>query len=229
VNRRSVAFGLLLSGCAASHAPGDGAAAPVRASATYLALGDSFTIGTGSTPAESFPARLVSRWTCPVELHNDGVDGFTSENVIDVELPDLKTFSPGFVTLLVGANDIVHRESPDTYRAHLRTVFQAIHAANVARVVVLPQPDWSLSPVARAFGAPSDLHAEIVLFNGILRDEAASAGAEFVDLFPLMEQEARERMIASDGLHPSAAAYDAWAAELARRVASPCGASAAAR
>ena len=62
----------------------------------------------------------------------------------------------------------------------------------------------------------------IASFNGILRDEADAIGARYVDLFPLMQREARAGMIADDGLHPKAAAYDEWAAELARVLPRPC-------
>jgi len=37
-----------------------------------------------------------------------------------------------------------------------------------------------------------------------------------------MHQQAIDRQLASDGLHPSTEAYDAWAAELARVLSSPC-------
>jgi acyl-CoA thioesterase-1 len=226
VRLRSIALaGALASGvggCAASHGAGDAAAAHPEGTVRFLALGDSFTIGTGTSPAQSFPARLVRLWTCPIQLVNAGVDGFTTDDVIEVELPQLVSFAPSFVTLLVGANDIVHGESSEVYRAHVRAIFQAVRAAAVARVIVLPQPDWSLSPVARAFGEPGELHARIVSFNQILREETALARGEFVDLFPMMEKEASSKMLASDGLHPSAAAYDAWAKSLADQVASPC-------
>jgi lysophospholipase L1-like esterase len=72
------------------------------------------------------------------------------------------------------------------------------------------------------FGSPSELHAKIVAYNGILKEEATKASAVYVDIFPLMESQAQKKMIASDGLHPSASAYDGWAAELAQRVKSPC-------
>jgi acyl-CoA thioesterase I len=201
----------------------DGGAVAPASVARYLALGDSFTIGTGSSPAESFPARLTKRWTCPVELANAGVNGFTSEDVIEVELPRLESFRPTMVTLLVGANDIVQHVGAEAYRAHVRSIFRAIRDRGVARVIALPQPDWSLSPVASAFGSPTEIHAEIVAFNRVLAEETALARAEYVDVFPLMESEASAKMLAPDGLHPSSVAYEAWADELAQRVSSPCG------
>jgi lysophospholipase L1-like esterase len=51
-------------------------------------------------------------------------------------------------------------------------------------------------------------------FNSVAREEAGSAGAEWIDLFPLMRQQARRQMFAPDGLHPSAEAYAGWAREL---------------
>lgn len=189
----------------------------------YLALGDSFTIGTGSTPDRSYPARLAALTSCGVELRNVGVNGYTTEDVIEEELPELGGFSPTFVTLAIGANDIVRGATPDEYRDRVRQILAAVKVAGVKHIVTLPQPDWSLSPAARAFGGAPEIHALIVEANGILRDETAAVGASYVDLFPLMESQARAGMIAGDGLHPSAAAYDAWAAELARQGVSPCG------
>ena len=56
----------------------------------YLALGDSFTIGTGTTPDRSFPAVLLTRWwdagrEC--DLRNPAVNGFTTDDLIRDELP----------------------------------------------------------------------------------------------------------------------------------------------
>jgi acyl-CoA thioesterase I len=192
--------------------------------ARYLALGDSFTAGTGSTPELSFPVRLVSHWDCktPARLLNLGVDGYTTDDVIDSELPQVRGFAPQVVTLAIGANDIVHGSSSSMYRAHVRQILSAVVATGVRRVVTIPQPDWALSPTAALFGSPPSLHATIVQFNAILRAETEAVDGEFVDLFPLMEQEAEAHMLASDGLHPSAAAYDAWGAALATRVPASC-------
>jgi acyl-CoA thioesterase-1 len=213
---------LALAGCSVAHsaAPSPG---PRPAPATrYLALGDSFTIGTGATPQQSFPARLAARASCEVELRNAAVNGYTTADVIDDELPALAGFAPTFVTLAIGANDIVRGSTPDEYRVRLRRILAAVRATGVARVVTIPQPDWSLSPAAQAFGDPAEIHARIVEANAILRDETAAAGGTYADLFDLMESQARAGLVARDGLHPSAEAYDAWAAELARRGVGPC-------
>ena len=200
---------------------GSDATAGVR----YLALGDSFTIGTGATEATAFPARLTDRWRakgCALTLENVAVDGYTTEDLIDLELPSVASFKPTFVTVAVGANDIVRGHSLETYRANVRRILDTAKAGG-ARVVVLPQPDWSRSASAAPFGTREALAESIGRFNTALAEEARSKGAEWVDLVPLMQQQAVKGQVAADGLHPSADAYDAWAAELARVLTSPCG------
>lgn len=223
---------LALPACAESGRPRStgaagqgGAAGDASASGgRYLALGDSFTIGTGADPSRSFPARLVERWRasgCALALENVAVNGYTSDDVIDRELPVLASFHPTFVTVAVGANDIVQARSLDAYRANVRRILDAAKGSG-ARVVVLPQPDWSRSPSAASFGAQPALAESIGRFNAALAEEARAAGVEWVDLVPLMREQAVKGQLASDGLHPSSEAYDAWAGELARVLGSPC-------
>lgn len=187
----------------------------------YLALGDSFTIGTGSSEKEAFPARvalLAVKRGVGVKLSNEAVNGYSTQELIDHELPAVKPFAPTHVTVAIGANDLVRGRGPEEYRRNLKRIFAALKAEGVApaRVWALPQPDWSKSPVARGFGDPDALHAQIVAYNAILAEEVTAFGGTWVDLFPLMEAQAAKGMIAPDGLHPSAAAHLAWAERLDR-------------
>jgi lysophospholipase L1-like esterase len=189
----------------------------------YLALGDSFTAGTGSRPSEAFPSRLADRLRAagaPVVLSNLGVNGFTTDDLVTHELPRVAPFAPTLVTLAIGANDLVRGSPIARYRSQVRRILAAVLAAGVpaGRVFVLPQPDWSRSPVAADFGDPREIAAQIEAFNEVLRAETAAAGARWIDLFPRMRQEAEAGMVAPDGLHPAARAYDEWAEVLAGSV-----------
>jgi acyl-CoA thioesterase-1 len=188
----------------------------------FLALGDSFTIGTGTTPDRSFPAVLVRLWTeqgRSVVLSNPAVNGYTTDDLINAELPLVMAFRPTLITVLVGANDIVQGSSDDRYRRQLNVIYQRVRAdAPDARLVALPQPDWSLSPAGSGFGDVAAIARTIERFNDIAREEGQRAGATWVDLFPLMRDQGRKKMFAPDGLHPSAEAYAEWAHELATRV-----------
>src|SRR5947208_11609608 len=111
----------------------------------YLALGDSFTIGTGTTPEKAFPALLAARWRAAgrsVELLNPAVNGYTTDDLIAKELLHVPVFKPTFITLLIGANDIVRGGSDDKrFRGQLRRIYAQLRDDGVppSAVVALPQ------------------------------------------------------------------------------------------
>jgi lysophospholipase L1-like esterase len=185
----------------------------------FLALGDSFTIGTGTSPDRSFPAVLAGLWReagRDVVLTNPAVNGYTTDDLIADELPLVERVRPTLASVLIGANDIVQGRSADGYRDRLARIHAHVRAhAPDARVAALPQPDWSLSPTAGGFGDVAAIARTIERFNEIARVEGERAGARWIDLFPLMRDQARRGMFAPDGLHPSASAYAEWARELA--------------
>ena len=194
-----------------------------RASHRYLALGDSFTIGTGVGPERSFPAALVDRWHkrgIDVELTNPAVNGYTTDDLIARELPLAAKVRPTLVTLLVGANDLVQGSDGTRYAAQLRTILDGLVAAGVPAAAIhgLPQPDWSLAPAAARFGDPGDVRVRIEAFNATMRDEVGRAGGRYLDLFPEMRRQAEAGMLAPDGLHPSAEALAQWAEWLETRL-----------
>src|SRR2546428_6845268 len=156
----------------------------------FLALGDSFTIGTGTTPDRSFPAVLAGMWTKrgrTVILKNPAVNGYTTDDLIHDELPLVASFHPTLVTLLIGANDIVRGSNEDRYRRQLGSIHERIRAdAPDARVIALPQPDWSLSPAGSGFGDPAALARTIERFKAIAHPQAGRAHAAWVDPFPLL-------------------------------------------
>lgn len=197
----------------------------------YLALGDSFTIGTGTTPDRSFPAILVNRWWddgIECDLRNPAVNGYTTDDLIREELPLVEAYAPDLVTVLVGANDIVAALREDgtvsaraeaRYRRQLGRIHDRVRAdAPSARRSAVPQPDWSLTAAGSSFGQPSAIAAAIERFNAIAREEAEHAGGVYIDIFPLMREQMRRGMVAPDGLHPSADAYAQWADALKERL-----------
>ena len=183
----------------------------------YLALGDSFTIGTGSSPQQAFPTKLAERWRAAgreVVLENPARNAFSTADVLAEETPLIAIFRPTLITLAVGANDIVRHRSEATYRDTVRQIL-ALAKSSGAVLVGLPQPDWAATPAGARFRAYDVVHARIGRSNRILREEVERAGGRWVDLSPLMERQAKARLVAPDGLHPSAAAHAEWAEVLA--------------
>jgi acyl-CoA thioesterase I len=190
----------------------------------YLALGDSFTIGTGTTPDKAFPALLAAKWRTAgraVELLNPAVNGYTTDDLIIRELPHVPVFKPTLVSLLIGANDIVRGGSDDKrYRGQLRRIYSQLRDDGVTgtSIVALPQPEWSRSPAASPYGTTEALLTRIAHFNAIAMEEAEAAGARFIDLYPLMHRQAAAEMLATDGLHPNAEAHEEWARTLSEKL-----------
>ena len=189
-----------------------------------LTLGDSFTIGTGAPPEAAWPRRLADAWSraCPVRLENPARNGFTTDDLLARELSTLPTFQPTLVTLSIGANDLVRGRSVEAYEARVHTIFDRLAAAGVPadRVITLPQPDWSASPTASAFGAPAALHARIDTFNAALARVSAARGARHIAVAARLD---RPVDVAPDGLHPSAASHMALADALVAAIPVPCG------
>jgi lysophospholipase L1-like esterase len=185
----------------------------------YLALGDSYTIGTGaSSPANSWPtlisARLARQIHRRVLLTNPAVNGFTTLDLIEHELPQIRRVKPDLVTILIGVNDLVRDRSPEDYRASLVEIYDELakEKALGVRVFAVSIPNWSVVPAAREFGDPERIRDLTDTFNDIAREEAEKRGFGWIDITAAsLSGLGTPDWIASDGLHPGDNQYAAWA------------------
>jgi len=198
---------------------------PARPPLRYVALGDSYTICTAlDADAVRWPDQLVERLRAaaggspPLELvGNLGVNGFTSRNVIDVELPQLARLEPQFASLLVGVNDVVQGVPPETYEANAAAILDALLGALApSRIVTVATPDYTVTPQGASYGDPAIQSAGIRRNNAILERLAAERRIAFVDTHDLSLRAASDRaLVADDGLHPSGAQYALWVDRIA--------------
>ena len=185
----------------------------------YVALGDSYTIGTAvESAAERWPDQLVARLAASLQLlANLGVNGFTSRDVIDVELPQLAALRPEFASLLIGVNDVVQGVPAATFDANAAAILDALLALLPPdRIVTIATPDYTVTPQGAAYGDPATQSAAIRRNNAILERVAAERGIAYVDTFDLSLHVAEDRsLVADDGLHPSGAQYALWVERIA--------------
>jgi lysophospholipase L1-like esterase len=194
---------------------------PVR----YLALGDSYTIGTGATDAShNFPSLLARRLEGasgrPVTVQNPAVNGFTTRDLIRTELPQVQQ-APHLVSVLIGANDVVQGFDAVTYRRALQAIYDFVSRFRLAtgRVLTVAIPDFSVVPTAGDYGTPAALRARIDAFNRIAAGESQRHGFHFVDISDVSRSGVgRPGWIADDGLHPADAQYAAWADDIWKEV-----------
>jgi lysophospholipase L1-like esterase len=177
-----------------------------------VALGDSYTIGTSVVPAERWPDQLVARLPALQLIANLGVNGFTSRDLIEVELPQLAGHRPDIVTILIGVNDVVQGVPEPTYRTNVTLILDEVAAlVGADRVLVVTTPDYTVTPAGADYGDPAQQSAGIRATNAIITDVARARGIAVVDIHDISLGAATDRsLVASDGLHPSGAQYRLW-------------------
>lgn len=185
----------------------------------YVALGDSYTIGTAVPAADRFPDQLV-RATPELGLElvaNLGVNGYTTADLIRDELPALVGAAPEFVTLLIGVNDVVQGIPTVTYEANVTEILDVLQARlPTDRIVTISVPDYTVTPAGAEYGDPADQHDGIVAANAVMARLARERSLAFVDIFDLsLRAAADRRLVADDGLHPSGAQYALWVERIA--------------
>jgi len=186
----------------------------------FLALGDSYTIGESVPASECWPVRLAAMLRATGTRVADPVivarTGWTTDELSGgIDAAGLEA-GFGLVSLLIGVNNQYRGRSLDEFRLQFRALLaRAISFADgeASRVVVVSIPDWGVTPFARRSGRnPATIAGEIDAFNVVGRDEAARAGARFVDITPASRDASTdESLVALDGLHPSGSMYERWA------------------
>jgi acyl-CoA thioesterase-1 len=188
----------------------------------YVALGDSYTIGTSVIEAERWPNQLAGQLPGLELVANLGVNGFTSRDLIDVEIPQLDGLRPDVLSILIGVNDVVQGVPPETYRANVvRILDDAVERVGAARVFVVTTPDYTVTPSGGDFGNPAQQAAGIRANNTIITEVARRLGITVVDIHEISLNAASDRtLVASDGLHPSGRQYALWVERIAPAVTS---------
>ena len=184
--------------------PGDGAV-------SFLALGDSYTIGEGVEEAERWPVQLARA------LGIDPPDilartGWTTDELAAAMAEH--TFHPPYdlVSLLIGVNNQYRGRDLANYRDEFRALLErAIELAGSRpeRVVVVSIPDWGVTRFGRESGRDTaQIAREIDLYNAANAEISHSAHVHYIDVTMFSREDAG--LVVADGLHPSGAAYRRW-------------------
>jgi lysophospholipase L1-like esterase len=183
----------------------------------YVALGDSYTIGTSVDAAARWPNQLVAALAGGpgprLELvANLAVNGFASRDLIEVELPQVASLRPELVSLLIGVNDVVQGVPEATYRRNVALILDEL-ARNVGadHILVVTTPNYTVTPAGGDFGDPATQSAGIQRNNAINIELARARAIAVVDIYDVSLLAASDRSyVAGDGLHPSGRQYGLW-------------------
>lgn len=190
-------------------------------SKTYLALGDSYTIGQNVPVKERFPyltvASLRSQGITIQDPQYIATTGWTTMNLQNAITAQNPSANFDIVTLLIGVNDqYQHRDTAD-YRlrfTQLLTKAVALAGNRSNRVFVLSIPDYSATP----FVATEDkekVSKEIGWFNAINKQVTLDKNIAYIDITPLSREVINDpTLLTTDGLHYSGKEHQKWAALL---------------
>jgi lysophospholipase L1-like esterase len=219
----SLMLGATLVGCAGS-SPTDGMAPPPAnpGVVSYLALGDSYTIGEGVTPAGRWPNQLASALRAQhIQLGDPRIiatTGWTTDELsaaIDATDASAPLGHFGLVSLAIGVNNQYRGRDVDNYRLELTTLLEraiGLAGGNPKHVLMLSIPDWGVTPFARDSGRDlKQIADELDAYNAAAQELCHAHGVAFVDISQASRKRgAQPTMLAADGLHPSAAMYAEW-------------------
>ncbi len=190
---------------------------------TYLALGDSYTIGQSVAVSERFPVQTVAM------LNNVGLrfsqpeiiaqTGWTTGNLLATldNTPPLK-IQYDIVTLLIGVNNQYQGRNLEEYKQQFTTLLERAtqYAGNIkAHVFVLSIPDYSVTPFVST-NNKERVAREIDSFNLANKIISEQYQVNYIDITGDSRLAANNpALIATDGLHPSGLQYQLWVNRLA--------------
>jgi lysophospholipase L1-like esterase len=195
---------------------------------SYLALGDSYTIGEGVDKEKNYPHQLRK------ELLKLGIPfadpkiiaktGWTTDELkAGIDAQGIHGNVYDLVTLLIGVNNQYRGRSVENYQTEFEELLtQAIAFAggNSNKVIVVSIPDWGVTPFAVSKGVnQTKVASEINEYNAAKFNICQKMKVKYIDITnAYREYGAEEVMLASDQLHPSAKVYEDWTKKLTEEI-----------
>ena len=188
---------------------------------TYLALGDSYTIGESVPANENFPNQTVTllckkgyNFLSPEIIAITGWTTGELQAAIDNHHPK-NNYT--LVTLLIGVNNQYRGRDISEYEKEFELLLkQAIEFAgnDSNHVIVLSIPDWGVTPFANGRDH-LQIAKEIDKFNAINKKISLRYNVHYIDITSwTREAISNLSLIAADGLHPSGKEYKRWAEKI---------------
>ena len=184
---------------------------------TYLALGDSYTIGESVGERERFPVQLVDSLKAGgVGINTSRIiarTGWTTDELKNAITASDLTANTTFdmVTLLIGVNNQYRGRSVEAYKPEFTDLLnRAIQFAGgkKERVFVVSIPDYAYTPFGKS---NATISRGIDEYNATNEALTRQMGVAYINITPISREGLNEpTLVASDGLHPSGKQYSRW-------------------
>ena len=187
---------------------------------SFIALGDSYTIGEGVTEGERWPNQFVN------VAYENGVDfdqpiiiaetGWKTYDLLNAINQKNFTKKYDYISLLIGVNNQFNSRPLNEFEEDLNRLMYEMKKIkkNGGSIIIISIPDWGYTP----FGESSDMNdisKQINLFNNSLRKFASTNDLKYVDVTEISRRGINEPdLITNDNLHPSGSMYLEWAKKI---------------
>ena len=194
---------------------------------SYLALGDSYTIGEQVPLYENFPYQAIQllRKNYNHLFYAPEIVAKTGWTTDELGAAIENTaFLPGYdiVSLLIGVNNQYRGRSVENYKKEFSMLLKkaiAFTGGNHQKVFVLSIPDWGITPFAKERDR-AKIAMEIDEYNNACRQITEQEQCVFIDITASQRTDgSNPEFLATDELHPSGNEYAKWAEKLAEKIA----------
>lgn len=192
---------------------------PENKNISYLALGDSYTIGTSVDMADRWPIQLAR------ELADDSItvteqrivatNGWTTSDLINgINTADINE-RYDLVSLLIGVNNQYQGQPLNGYQRQFEELLQTaigLAGGDPRKVFVVSIPDYAFTPFG---GGSQTITDELLRFNAAANFIADDYEVLFLNITPISQRGLEEpNLVANDNLHPSGEQYRRWVDEV---------------
>lgn len=180
----------------------------------YLALGDSYTIGSGIDSVQGWPVQLSEI----LDSNDYSVEalqviarlGWRTDNLL-AAIEDTPRDSFNLVSLLIGVNNQFQGRPFDYFQTQFDSLLQEaiLLSGESSRVFVVSIPDYGVTPFGQSNA--EQIGAELDQYNAYMEQQARVFEIPFINITELSRELGNsEGALAPDNLHPSALQYSQW-------------------
>lgn len=188
-----------------------------QSSLSYIALGDSYTIGEKVEKNQRWPMQLVD------SLQNRGFKisdpkiiaktGWTTDELQNGISKEKLNPTYDLVSLLIGVNNQYRGYDIEQFRKEFTELLEqsiSLAGGNRESVFVVSIPDYGVTPFGQQKN-PEKIAQEIKKYNRISREISKSHNVTFINITPISKKAKNDSsLVARDGLHPSGKMYSLW-------------------
>ncbi len=189
---------------------------PNNESYSFLALGDSYTVGEGVSYEESWPSQFVDyALDRGIDFKNPELiaqTGWKTYDLLNAIKSSNLSVKYDFISLLIGVNNQFNSRPLSEFEDDLNEILTEINYLKKgnSKVIVISIPDWGYSPYGSSYDRER-ISDEIDQFNNILKKISEQNNLNFVDVTQISRLAIKEpNLIAEDKLHPSGLMYFEW-------------------